>query len=363
MAAEISIPESYKTSAESEIRVTNYPESATQSVTPILIATLNRPSKLNAITGRMITDLITLFETVTVDDRVKAVIVTGAGKAFSAGIDLSMDTTKLKDEATGQMRDPGGTLALAMFNCSKPVIVAYNGLSVGIGMTSTLAAAIRIAPRTGAEFGFPFARIGLTMESCSSFFLPRMVGYSNATYLLTTGKRYPADSSVLSGVFAELVDTPKDVLPRAIALAEDIITNVSPMAAYLNRQLIWRNAGSAEGAHLVDSPLLYDMFAGSDHLAFKSSFFNKRKPEFNATLSKDAPRTYPWWKTLSVGVLPKARVEEIFIDGRYRIDYKIGQGGVGLVYAGTDTQLNDEVAIKLTHVNTDPGILKAGADT
>lgn len=143
MAAEISIPESYKTSAESEIRVTNYPESATQSVTPIIIATLNRPSKLNAITGRMITDLITLFETVTVDDRVKAVIVTGAGKAFSAGIDLSMDTTKLKDEATGQMRDPGGTLALAMFNCSKPVIVAYNGLSVGIGMTSTLAAAIR----------------------------------------------------------------------------------------------------------------------------------------------------------------------------------------------------------------------------
>ncbi|KAM3497438.1 hypothetical protein MY10362_009213, partial [Beauveria mimosiformis] len=279
------------------------------SVTPIIIATLNRPSKLNAITGRMITDLISLFETVTVDDRVKAVIVTGAGKAFSAGIDLSMDTSNLKDEATGQMRDLGGTLALDMFNCSKPVLVAYNGLSVGIGMTSTLAAAIRIAPRTGAEFGFPFARIGLTMESCSSFFLPRMVGYSNATSLLTTGKRYPADSSVLNGVFAELVDTPKDVLPRAIALAEDIITNVSPMAAYLNRQLIWRNDGSAEGAHLVDSPLLYDMFAGSDHLAFKSSFFNKRKPEFNATLSKDAPRTYPWWKALSVGVLPKARVE------------------------------------------------------
>lgn len=119
-----------------------------------------------------------------------------------------------------------------------------------------------IAPRTGAEFGFPFARIGLTMESCSSFFLPRMVGYSNATYLLTTGARYPADAPVLNGIFAELVDAPQDVLPRAVALAEDIVTNVSPMAAYLNRQLIWRNAGSAEGAHLVDSPLLYDMFAG-----------------------------------------------------------------------------------------------------
>lgn len=87
-----------------------------------------------------------------------------------------------------------------------------------------------------------------------------MVGYSNATYLLTTGKRYPADSSVLSGIFAELVDQPKDVLPRAIQVAEDVLSNVSLVAAHLNRQLIWRNAGSAEGAHLMDSPLLYDMF-------------------------------------------------------------------------------------------------------
>ncbi|TQV91998.1 enoyl-CoA hydratase/isomerase family protein [Cordyceps javanica] len=270
MATTVEIPQVYATSAEGEIKVSNYPEAA-PGVTPILIVTLNRPKKLNAITGNMIIALIKLFETVTVDDRVKAVIVTGAGKAFSAGIDLSMDTSKLQNEPVGEMRDPGGTLALAMFNCSKPVIVAYNGLAVGIGMTSTLAAAIRVAPRTGAEFGFPFARIGLTMESCSSFFLPRMVGYSNATYLLTTGKRYPADAQVLNGVFAELVDTPEEVLPRAIALAEDIISNVSPLAAYLNRQLIWRNEGSAEGAHLVDSPLLYDM----DHLEFKSSFFNK----------------------------------------------------------------------------------------
>ncbi|KAJ3494867.1 hypothetical protein NLG97_g3797 [Lecanicillium saksenae] len=309
MSNEISIPESYKTSADSEIRVTNHPESAL-GVTPIIIATLNRPKKLNAITGQMINDLALLFETVNLDDRVKAVIVTGEGKAFSAGIDLSMDTSSLKDEPVGEMRDPGGTLALAMFNCSKPIIVAYNGLSVGIGMTSTLAAAIRIAPRTGAEFGFPFARIGLTMESCSSFFLPRMVGYSNATYLLTTGARYPADAPTLNGIFAELVDTPKDVLPRAIALAEDIVKNVSPMAAYLNRQLIWRNAGSAEGAHLVDSPLLYDMFSGRDHLAFKSSFFGKRKPEFNAVVSKDAPRTYPWWKELSVRVRSKTPAEK-----------------------------------------------------
>lgn len=100
------------------------------------------------------------------------------------------------------------------------------------------------------------------MESCSSFFLPRMVGYSNATYLLATGQRYPADAKVLSGIFAELLPEPEDVLPRAIELAGDIVKNVSIMAIHLNRQMMWRDPGSAEAAHLVDSPLLLDMFAG-----------------------------------------------------------------------------------------------------
>ncbi|KFG79700.1 hypothetical protein MANI_018939 [Metarhizium anisopliae] len=295
----IQLPQSYVTPADSHVRITNHPATSS-GVTPILVATLNRPQKLNAISSDMIYALITLFKTVHADHRVRAVILTGAGKAFSAGIDLTMDTSNLKNAAPpSEMRDPGGTLALAMFNCSKPIIVAYNGLSVGIGMTSTLAATIRIAPRT-AEFGFPFARIGLTMESCSSFFLPRMVGYSNATYLLATGKRYPADAPVLNGIFAELVPEPKDVLPRAVELAEDIVSNVSTMAVYLNRQLIWRNPGSAERAHLVDSPLLYDMFSGSDHQDFKKAFFAKKKPSFSADIWKDAPRGYPWWDELSV---------------------------------------------------------------
>lgn len=139
----IQLPESYVTSTDSHVRISNHPAHS-HGVTPILIATLNRPQKLNAITGDMIQSLIKLFQTVNVDNRVKAVILTGAGKAFSAGIDLTMDASKAKDMLPpSEMRDPGGTLALSMFNCSKPVIVAYNGLSVGIGMTSTLAAAIR----------------------------------------------------------------------------------------------------------------------------------------------------------------------------------------------------------------------------
>lgn len=139
----IEVPKTYVNAPDSHIRITNHPESA-PGVTSILIARLNRPSKLNAITTEMIADLITLWERVDVDDRVKVVILTGEGKAFSAGIDLNMDASNAKNlSAPSQMRDPGGTLALAMFNCRKPIIVAYNGLSVGIGMTSTLAATIR----------------------------------------------------------------------------------------------------------------------------------------------------------------------------------------------------------------------------
>ncbi|CEO58394.1 hypothetical protein PMG11_03123 [Penicillium brasilianum] len=302
----IGIPDTYVTALDSPIRISNFPDSAC-GVTTIQVLTLNRPDKLNAFTPGMIDSLIAFFSTVDVDDRVKVVILTGAGRAFSAGIDLNGDHSQEKNKVRPtEMRDPGGTLALSMFNCSKPIIVAYNGLSVGIGMTSTLAATIRIAPRN-SEFGFPFSRIGLTMESASSFFLPRMVGYSNATYLLATGKRYPAHSPTLHGIFAELLPEPKDVLPRALELAQDIISNVSTMAIHLNRQLIWRNPGSAEGAHLIDSPLLYNMFGGRDHLEFKKSFFEKRQPEFADALSKDAPQTYPWWNELSVETRPSSQ--------------------------------------------------------
>jgi enoyl-CoA hydratase/carnithine racemase len=139
---DIPVPHTYMTAADSHIRVSNYPESAA-GVTRIQIVTLNRPNVLNAITLDMINTLETFFTTVDVDERVKVIILTGAGSVFCAGIDLNIDTSKEKHLPVRDLRDPGGTLALAMFNCSKTTIVAYNGLSVGIGMTSTLAAAIR----------------------------------------------------------------------------------------------------------------------------------------------------------------------------------------------------------------------------
>lgn len=139
----LAIPDTYVNAIDSPVRISNFPDSG-QGVTSIQVVTLNRPNKLNAITGSMIDALIDLFTAVDVDDRVKVVILTGAGRAFSAGIDLSGDYSQEKNKLRpSEMRDPGGTLALAMFNCRKPIIVAYNGLAVGIGMTSTLAAAIR----------------------------------------------------------------------------------------------------------------------------------------------------------------------------------------------------------------------------
>lgn len=138
----IPVPQSYCTSANTQVLISNYPDTAS-GVTPIQIVTLNRPEKLNAFTIEMINALEEFFTVVDVDDRVKVIVMTGAGRAFSAGIDLSIDASQRKNLPTRELRDPGGTLALSMYNCSKTIIVAYNGLSVGIGMTSTLAAAIR----------------------------------------------------------------------------------------------------------------------------------------------------------------------------------------------------------------------------
>ena len=138
----IQIPGTYTTPADSQVQIQNHPASA-NGVMPILVVTLNRPDKLNAFTGEMILKLETFFRVVDLDSRVKVVVLTGAGRAFSAGIDLTGDNAAPKETPLGEIRDIGGRLALAMYNCSKTVIVAYNGLAVGIGMTSTLAAAIR----------------------------------------------------------------------------------------------------------------------------------------------------------------------------------------------------------------------------
>jgi enoyl-CoA hydratase/carnithine racemase len=185
--------------------------------------------------------------------------------------------------------------------------VAMNGSAVGLGMTMTLSAAIRVA-HASSKYGFVFARRGITMESNSAFFLPRLIGYSRAMYLLTTGDVYRGDSKHFGDLFQEIVEKLEDVLPRALELATTVAEKTSPLANYLNRELMWRGPGTAEEMHLVDSPVLYHMFEGADCKEGVQSFFEKREPKFTATLEEGAPPNYPFWKEVDTGKPARAAV-------------------------------------------------------
>ncbi|KAI9877488.1 MAG: hypothetical protein M1830_003785 [Pleopsidium flavum] len=202
--------------------------------------------------------------------------------------------------------------------------MAINGSAVGVGMTMTLPAAIRIAAAP-AKCGFVFARRGIVMEASSSYFLPRLIGYSKAIHLTTTGLTYPATSPLLADLFSEVLPTPAEVLPRALELAQDIAQNTSAVSTYLMRQMMWRNPGTAESTHLLDSRLLYELFSSSQlvmgfmRLTFMGddsdknegikSFFEKRPPNFQGTMQQDAPGAYPWWQAVDVRSRAKANTE------------------------------------------------------
>ncbi|KAK4498077.1 hypothetical protein PRZ48_010733 [Zasmidium cellare] len=235
------------------------------------------------------------------DERVKAIVLTGSGDFFCAGADLDIGFNSGGErERLVDHRDSGGRLNLAIFRCRKPTIVALNGPAVGLGMTMTLAAAIRIA-HASSKYGFVFARRGITMESNSSYLLPRLIGYSNAMYLLSTGDVFRGDSKYYSQLFQETVENKHEVLKRALQLASNIAENVSVTASYLNRELMWRGPPSIEETHLLDSAVLYHMFANRDCEEGVKSFFEKRKPKFEATLERDGPPFFPWWTEVDTG--------------------------------------------------------------
>lgn len=156
----------------------------------------------------------------------------------------------------------GGRVTLAIHNCRKPTIGALNGSAVGVGITMTLPMNIRIAPKA-AKIGFVFARRGLVMEACSSFFLPRLIGHSRAMAAVTTGSTYPASDPIWSGLFAYTVDRPEDVFPKAIEVANEVVKNTSVVSTYLMKELMFRDTGSAEGQHLLDSRILYELFTSA----------------------------------------------------------------------------------------------------
>ena len=278
----------------------------------ILTLTLNRADQLNSFTVEMANELIQAFNTASNDDDVRAIVVTGAGRAFCAGMDLSeagnvfgLDETlqptlqdmtdKLDDQQyIDSVRDTGGRVVLAIYDCNKPVIAAINGAAVGIGATMTCAMDIRLASDK-ARIGFVFNKIGITPEACSTWFLPRLVGMQQALEWTYTGDIIDAEAAK-DGGFIKHVYPADELLEEAYKLAEKIAKH-SPVAITLTRQMMYRNSALDHplGAHQVDSLAIF-YASQKDGKEGVSSFLEKRQPEFTQKVPSDMPDFYPWWK-------------------------------------------------------------------
>lgn len=259
--------------------------------------TLNRPDKLNTYTGQMRDELLTAFDVTDDDDTVRAVIVTGAGRTFCAGADLSEGGRRFapRPTATGPHRDGGGELTLRIFNSRKPVIAAINGPAVGVGATMTLAMDLRLAAET-ARFSFPFTRRGIIPESCSSWFLPRLVGVSRALEWLYTGRLFGAPEA-LDGGLIRSIHPGDDLLTAARALAAEITAPTAPVSVALSRQLVWRMLGATHPmqAHIAESRALGIQGGSSDAYEGVTAFLEKRPAVFTRTVSNDFPDVFPGW--------------------------------------------------------------------
>ena len=268
----------------------------------ILTITLNRPDKLNAYTAQMGRELADAFRRADVDDAVRVVIVTGAGKAFCAGADISGDAASFGDTAKlfGEGRSeatprPAGGFIEAIFDCRKPSIAAINGAAVGVGLTMTLPMDIRLAA-SGARFGCVFTRRGLVPEAASAWFLPRIVGLPRALRWSYLGRVFDAAEAERGGLIEPAL-APDDLLPRAREIAREIADNTAPVAIALTRQLLWRFSAEAQpwGLLQIDTALNIHLGAGPDVREGVAAFLDKRAPAFPGKVSTDMPPQYPWW--------------------------------------------------------------------
>ncbi|WP_067455586.1 crotonase/enoyl-CoA hydratase family protein [Actinomadura macra] len=274
----------------------------------VATVTLNRPQKMNAYTFTMRDEMLRAFDTIDADDEVRAVVVTGAGRAFCAGADLSggggtFDNTRSRAMFAGEAnflddgtpRDGGGTVALRIARCLKPVIGAFNGAAVGIGVTMTLPMDVRLASET-ARFGFVFARRGIVTEAASSWFLPRLVGIAQAMEWAATGRVFDAREA-LAGRLVSRLYPPDGLLPAAYDLAREIAGNTSPVAVAAIRRLMWSglSAPSPWDAHAADSRLMAALGGAPDAAEGVTSFLEKRAPDFPMRVSRDLPPSVPDW--------------------------------------------------------------------
>ncbi len=265
----------------------------------ILTVTLSRPEKLNAFTPVMCEELVDVFSRADADDKIRVVIVTGAGRAFCAGADLGeiLSPSSPSSLSTGleDYRDPAGRITLLIYNLKKPVIAAINGPAVGVGITMTLAMDIRLASRD-AKIGFVFTRRGLVPEGASTWFLPRIVGLGKAAELLITGRIIGAEEAASCGLVHEVLPV-EDLVTRARGIALDICNNTSPVAVALSRQLLWKmvSADHPVEANKIESRAFAWMLQHPDSREGAVSFMEKRSPNFTMRPSTDMPSFYPWW--------------------------------------------------------------------
>jgi enoyl-CoA hydratase/carnithine racemase len=261
----------------------------------VLTITLDRPDRLNAFTEQMSQELVDAFDRADADDAVRAVVLTGAGRGFCAGADLGAGGAAFEYPAGAAHRDRGGKVSLRIFESLKPVIVAVNGPAVGIGVTMALPADVRLAS-TAARFGFVFARRGIVPEAASSWFLPRLVGISQALEWTTTGRVFDAQEA-LDGGLVRSVHEPEDLLPAAYALAREIADNTAPVSVALTRQMMWRMLGADHpmAAHQVDSRAVQARGVSADAREGVTAFLEKRPADFPDRVSADLPEFFPWW--------------------------------------------------------------------
>ena len=285
------------------VAVVDYTEITYDVTDRIATITLHRPDRLNAFTRTMMQEMIDAFDQVDADDDVRAVIVTGSGRAYCAGADLASggDTFARKGDPNdagraGEQtvpRDGGGMLTLRIFDCTKPVIGAINGAAVGIGVTMTLPMDIRMASTT-ARFGFVFTRRGIVPEACSSWFLPRLVGISTAAEWCYSGRLFAADEACDRGLVRS-VHEPDDLLPEARRIAADIADNTAPVSVALTRQMLWRMLGADHpmDAHRVDSRGIMSRGNSADAREGVESFLEKRDPVYPVRVGDGLDDIFP----------------------------------------------------------------------
>jgi enoyl-CoA hydratase/carnithine racemase len=289
---------------ERETRMNDYTQITVDKSDGIATITLNRPEKMNAYTRTMGAEIMAAMDDIDADDSCRAVIFTGSGdRAFCAGADLTpeggghvfSDPSEVDDLSDPKVRDGGGLLTLRLFESKKPLISACNGVAVGVGATMQLAMDIRLASET-ARFGFVFARRGIVPEAASSWFLPRIVGISQALEWCYTGRVFDAAEAKAGGLVRS-VHAPGDLLPAARSLASEIADNTSAISVAMTRAMMWRlmSADHPMEAHKIDSRAIYRLSRGADAREGIASFFEKRAPAYPGKVSEDMPDFYPWW--------------------------------------------------------------------